>query len=85
VKSNLLALLLLIGNWIEEFRRQVRHAQAQEERDLAEDNPNAWFDAEFGAVGRVQSPDPDAARTDQTNTDQNGDARAPVLRPGQRS
>ncbi|MCD1628442.1 hypothetical protein [Marinobacter shengliensis] len=84
MKSNLLALLLLITSWIEAFRKQVDQANQQKERDLAENDPNAWFDAEFGADGRVQSPESDATRTNQTNADQNGDARAPVLRPGQR-
>lgn len=69
MKSNLLALLLLIANWIEEFRRQVRHSQEQEERDFAENDPNAWFDAEFGADGWVQSPESDATGTHQTDAD----------------
>lgn len=64
------ALLLLLASWIERWRTQVQQQEAQEERDLSENNPNAWFDTEFNAGGGVQQyVPPDAGRTDQTNAD----------------
>lgn len=71
MKQTLLALLYLIASWFERVRKESQYTKDQEERDVSENDPNAWFDDEFGANGRVQSPEADASRTGQTNTDQN--------------
>jgi hypothetical protein len=68
----LLAILSLLLNWVEGYIQKQELKKAQAERDLSEDDPNAWFDGEFGSDGRVQQyVPPDAKRTNQTNADKN--------------
>jgi hypothetical protein len=70
--TKVVAVLHLIGNWLNTYLRQWKQKKAQAERDLSEDDPNAWFDGEFGSDGRVQQyVPPDAKRTNQTNADKN--------------
>lgn len=68
----LLAILSLLLNWVEGYIQKQELKKAQAERDLSEDDPNAWFDGEFGSDGRVQQyVPPDAKRANQTNADKN--------------
>lgn len=64
---HLLTLLFLLASWFERERKQIQQAKDQEERDLSENSPNAWFDAEFSAGDRVRKLD--AGGTHQTNAD----------------
>lgn len=68
--NGLLELLGLLARWIESYRQKVKQKKEQAERDFSEDDPNAWFDDEFGSNGRVQQYVPqDASRTNKTNAD----------------
>lgn len=69
MKQTLLALLYLIASWFERVRKENQYNKDQEERDVSENDPNAWFDVEFNADGRVHKPGPDASGTNQTNAD----------------
>jgi hypothetical protein len=59
-------ILKLLLQWIDKYRRKLKRKKEQAERDASNEDPNAWFDDQFNADGRVQQH---LTGTDKADTD----------------
>ena len=69
--AKLLALLKLIGDWINRFLVRREQKEAQQSHDQLEENPGDWFDEHFGSdADRMRTGAAGAkSATDQTDPD----------------